>query len=507
MKFFHFTNLALVGAAYLVLIIPFLINGGPIYWGYDSFAYLHGGSTGLEIATSLETRYTHMEKLVPSSAPLAQESVQVQAQSSAIEQMPPLEEDRISSARSPYYATFLAGISSLFGPSAPVHFFALLFAATFVMFLRTVFPGKLPSAAILVFAGLALSMAGFFSAVLLPDILAPMGLLASAILFAYWPKMSWAERIVWFAILVFSLISHSTHLAVAILILPLAMLLAGQMKAHSIWPPTIIVTAAIGVGILGSIMFAMVVERNYGYKPTSFPMIAASIITDGPGRDFLKESCPQSGYVYCDYLYSKASEVDQYLWSLDPEIGVYLLVDRETQDRMSAEQWRFLLDTLRADFWGQFQASFIRAMRQITDNSVNQFAYGQDIQRDLNTLPDWDRNVAANTAFAQKRFPLNITSHASQLIGWISLAGLVLTLVFRSQGTYQSREDIEKLSAFSVLCIIVIIGFVVNAGLTGVASQPQGRYSARIFLLFPILFGACLALLLKQTRTPKIEEG
>lgn len=512
-------TLKLMLSAYVVLLLPLLINGAPIYWP-DTIAYLHGGSTALKTVVGVETRYSELERIEPKTSsdsdPEASASPEVIAEkmpgdlsasdSVSFEAVPAKQpqdvEYRISSARSPYYAVFLTGMSAALGPSGPAYVQALLAAFAIALLLRAVFPDRLPRAAVLIFVGLALSTAGHFSAVLLPDILAPLGLLAIGVLFGYWSWLPRSDRAAWLAILVFSLLSHNTHLAFAILILPLAALLTRILTPQRVLPPATSIAVAIGIGILGNVAFSTMVERQYGYRPASFPMIAASLIVDEPGRAYLERTCPQNGYVYCDHLETKATEVDQYLWSVDPEIGVYMFADRETRDRMSAEQWSFLLDTLHADFSGQFVASLNRAFRQVADNSITQFSYGDG--GTLSALPEPDRSAVMDSAMFRHDFLLFETSRISQYVGWASFVGLVASLSWAMVAVLsrESTPDTRQMRLLVVLSLVAILGFMINAGLTGAASQPQGRYSARVFLLFPILFGVWLAFFWKSHKPP-----
>lgn len=237
-------------------------------------------------------------------------------------------------------------------------------------------------------------------------------------------------------------------------------------------------------------VFVQLVERYYGYKPQSFPMIAASIIVDGPGRAFLEATCPENGYVYCDHLETRATEVDQYLWSDNPVLGVYSRVNRSTKDKMSAQQWSFLIDTLRHDFPGQFQASLSRMFRQVTNNSLGQFFYSDAIKDQLRNLPASDWVEIEQSALFNDRFPLALISRVSQWIGWIALAGVLILLIRRNLQTEIAAKfsmEANTRRALTALTLLVVLGLLINAGLTGAASQPQGRYSARVFLLFPVL--------------------
>lgn len=482
--------------SYIVLMLPLAFNGAPIYW-YDSVAYLHGGGTALSQITGITTKYSNIIKGMsdPQTASPGNHSQPVdegphQTVLEAEQTMPEKTEDyRISSARSPYYAVFLAGVSSVAGLKGPVYLQALMVLLSCAFLLKAVFKDALERPAFFMLCALAMTTAGTFAAVLLPDILAPLGLLSFAVLFAFWFRLSRFEKGYWYAILVIAIVSHMTHLAVTVLLFPFAMLLSRLVSGQRILAPSCLMASAIILGMLGNAIFSSLVERQYGYKPQSFPMIAASIITDGSGRAYLEATCPQNGYVYCDHLDTQAREVDQYLWSRDPELGVYALADRETKDKMSVQQWRLLIDTLQYDFAGQFRASLNRMFHQLRSNSLNQFAYGDDIRSLLLTLPPSDSTPIKDSATFGGTFPFMQIGQVSQWIAWGSLAALLFLLIQTYRKPMQDPPAVERstLTGLIILTLLVLIGFIINAGLTGVASQPQGRYSARLLWLFPVL--------------------
>ena len=503
-------RLILIGiAGYLVLLLPLSFNGSPIYWP-DSIAYLQGGSTALAVATGFETKYSGIEKGRPENtqgtsteAERATTDVSTQAGPQVLNTPSAAQPDyRISTARSPYYAVFLAWTSSVAGVQGPVYVQALLVLLALGLLIKEVFPEKQEQPALLLLFMVTLTSAGIFAAIMLPDVLTPLGLLSVAVLFAFWNSLGQVDKVIWYGLLLASVLSHTTHLAMILFLMPFAMLVSRVCTNQSVMKPAALVISGLVLGILSNIVFVQLVERHYGYKPQSFPMIAASIIVDGPGRAYLEATCPENGYVYCDYLDTKAIEVDQYLWSHDPDFGVYSMVDRQTKDRMSSEQWRFLIDTLHNDFIGQCKASLKRMFRQVTDNSLEQFAYHAGMKNQLlNQLPATDRDIIEQSALFNNRFPLTTVSRLSQWVGWGAVAALLVTL-WRTipYGTRNSKypQDTTR-AALTVLTILILIGFFINAGLTGAASQPQGRYSARVFLLFPVLLSVWMSFLLRTS--------
>lgn len=295
--------------------------------------------------------------------------------------------------------------------------------------------------------------------------------------------------LLWFSLLLISVISHSTHLAVALLLLPLSLTFSKFFNQQTIVRPLLLCMGAIAIAVAGSLFFTQAVKMLYGYKPLPLPMIAASVITDGPGRAFLEENCPAVGYIYCKQINTGAKKVDEFLWSRDEAVGVYLFADAETKRLMSEQQFQFLFDTLRYDASGQILASLAKFKQQLFDNTLSQLTYGNSVRKSLMKLPEPDRSIAEQSGYFRGTFSLEGFGQVAQVIAFaatlISLCAAIVLLLQRSDATSVSGD--ASLRALVTFSFIILSGVLLNAGLTGAASQPQGRYSARVILLLPIL--------------------
>lgn len=472
---------------YLILLLPSYYNGAPLYWP-DSIAYLHGGSSAVSVVTGFETRYVQIERVA--LLPAVSDAVDVTQADVPKTPMPPQDDGyRISSARSPYYSVALVSAATLGGPMFPVHTQAALIVLSLLLALKALFPRDFLRTAVYSTGALSITSAGVFATLLLPDFLAALAILAVGVMFASWTRLTLAEKIFWFLLLSFAVLSHRTHLAVVFLLLPICMLVVKVIFRKVVLGPSLLTAAAIATGILGGIVFSSVVEKNFGYKPHSFPMIAASIIVDGSGLDYLKATCPGNGFVYCADIDTQATEVDQYLWSTDPSVGVYALADGPTQNTMSQQQWSFLAETLKYDFWGQVLSSIKRMVRQICDNSLYQFYYDAQMRDMLSTLPEPDVSLARQSAAYGGEFPFQRLGIMTQYIAWACafLVGICLYITLRARSDHHDKSDKTSVHPLVIVTLVVFCGLLINGGLTGAASQPQGRYSARILWLFPLL--------------------
>jgi hypothetical protein len=375
------------------------------------------------------------------------------------------------------------------GSAAPAVFAALLFLAAGISLLRTVFDGRLVALGLWMLAGAALSSAGVFAALLLPDMLAPLSILSVAVLFAFHDRLSGAGKLFWAALLVIGAVSHSTHLVVALFVLPIGLLLAAWPGRAQVLSPALWCGGALTAALLAGMGFTQAVQALYGYKPLPLPMIAASLITDEPGRSFLEENCPEAGYVFCDQLQTRATETDDFLWSRNPETGVYLFADGETRRAMSEQQFALLLDTLRHDWTGQMAISLGRFWRQLFDNGLGQTSYSDRQRQSIQKLPEPDRSIAVASGLYRgtvsfERF--GQVTHFAALASALAAFATMTASWARGAGRHPTTGD-APLRALTVFTLLIFAGVLANSGLTGAFSQPQGRYAARVALLLPIL--------------------
>lgn len=490
-----FSYVAITAAALAILLAPALINGGPIYW-HDSLSHLHGGSSALNVTTGLETRYSEMERAIlpdPGSAPEKPATARGTGGPSPTSDA----EYMISAARSPYYSVALTFISALGGPLAPVVVQALLVLATGIFLLRAVFRGQLARPALYLLAAASVTTIGIFSTILLPDILAPLGILSAAVLFSFYDRLAGLDKLFWFTVLVVSVISHTSHLAVAALFVPVGIIVAKLTRRDRVIAPAAVVAAGVAVGIFSIFIFSQTIQKVYGYKPRPLPMVAASIIIDGPGLSYLRATCPENGYVYCQHLHTKATSVDQYLWFKNKDIGVFRNADPKSREQMSDQQFQFLLDTLRFDFAGQFSASMRRFLAQLSENSLDHLTYTDRLKLELSSrLPEPDRRRALESAAYRGAFPFAWAGMFAQITAFASLAALLIIVqVVGRQGNSHipGERDDAPMGALVAFTVLVIGGMIANAGITGVASNPQGRYGARVLLLLPLLLAVWAA--------------
>lgn len=494
----------LILAGFIVLLVPVLLNRGPIYW-FDTLAYLHGGGSAIESVFGVETRYHEIQRAASVDvSQLFQQSPENATQSAATtpdtSQSQANADYQISQARSVYYSMVLVSISSIGGSAAPVFAVAALLTFIGVALLRTVFQGRLILPGLWILAATCVSSISVFVALLLPDVLAPLAILSVAMFFAFYNRLSAAAKWGWAALLLVSTVSHSTHFVVAVFLIPIGALLAVLLGRSPAMKPMLWCSGALAITVVAGMGFTQAVQTLYGYKPLPLPMIAASLITDAPGRAFLEKTCPENGYIYCEQLGTQAVETDQFLWSKDPKLGVYQFADTETRRAMSEQQFSFLWDTLRDNWQEQIAISLGRFWKQLFENDLDQTTYNDAQRRSIETLPEPDRSVAVGTGLYRQTLSFEGFGKVAYFVALASAvsAFAILTLLWSSRRQNSTNTEDASLQALTIFALLLLAGVLANSGLTGAFSQPQGRYAARVTVLIPVLAGLLAAWMVRN---------
>lgn len=346
----------------------------------------------------------------------------------------------------------------------------------------------------------ALSLAtplAIYNGMLLADALAGFGILAFLILAASWRvRLARWERVLLVAIVLFSAVSHLTHIVMlvamtALLVLSMAI---ERPPRRRLAGPILIGAVGVAVGLASVMMTSWVVQACFGKPPVLVPLITARFIADGPGRDFIRDGCGGHRFAACAVPYRGWTSSTDFLWSRDPAHGAFLLADAPTRRRMSLEDMAFA----RAVAW----AYPIRTVGLAAWNSLLQIANFKTDILDERCFADpactggqfpetIARRIGASPA-GQGRWPaapLTFIAYAAVIASLAALAVLLPGL---------RRIDRESARLIALWLALLALAMAANAFLGGAISEPQSRYQARIIWLLPLL--ALITLFLRARR-------
>jgi hypothetical protein len=321
------------------------------------------------------------------------------------------------------------------------------------------------------------SAAPWFTALLMPDIFAPVTVLC-LFLIGLAPRgtLSRGER-AWLIVLAsFAIAVHLAHLIIACGCLVVVAALRWRRLPISAAPLVValgwlMVTNWFGNGVVG-------------VSPYGSIFALARLQADGPAARYLQDVCPAAGYRLCAWADQLPEDSDKFLWDPDGpvwahEYGPTLLLD---------EARRVVAGSLRAYPMLAAQAALRNALEQAQMAAVGDTLGPNHLASTV--LPRLQRffppaEAARFAAGLQARGALPAT--AAPFL-WpqraLLLVGLVGTLAVVRLGWPRGQ------AALSGLALIVLAGLAANAFATGALSHPHDRYEARIawlVLLPPLL--------------------
>jgi hypothetical protein len=164
-----------------------------------------------------------------------------------------------------------------------------------------------------------LSSLPFFASFLLPDVFAALAILAAANLLALGNRLNFWERLFWLSLVTAAVVFHPSHLASVVALLGAAIIVWLLTKKISLLG-TMVLGLAVAIGFASEFGFASVVKQVLGVEVSRPPVLTGRLIADGTGSAYLREHCPQAGFVVCKFVDRMSSNSDAFLWG---PIGAY----------------------------------------------------------------------------------------------------------------------------------------------------------------------------------------
>ena len=465
-----------------------LVNGQPLFHP-DSSAYLRGPDFAVVylFGNKFATSWTQKRTLEGNKNPTRHATIEPAAQGESLNS--PFDKI-VLSGRSIYYGAlvYLGHLTSnlwltVFAQAAIFVYLSYTFIVKCLRF----------SIVTLVWADLTILIAtpvSFYISYLMPDVFASFLILATIILVAFWNSLTLRDRMVVSAILLYSTLTHTSHLILLVGLVFVFLCIGLAMNRrdllhNSFRKQVAVLLFFVLCGGLGELAFLYGTRLAIGAYPVRPPFLMARIIADGPGYRFLKQNCSTETYVVCRYIDRLPLTAPAFLWSTDPMEGVFSVADPTTRRALSAEQASFALDVMRFDPIGLSADVARDVTRQFQNIGIDQFflnkeqlewakgklptSYFENLLRSHIGHNDW--------IHGWKRTPVTILYFSAYILPTL---GLVLAWVFwpfvqshTKSGNFPQRQWFYALT-------ITISAIVFNAAICGALSEPLPRYQTRI---------------------------
>ena len=462
-----------------LLLWPLLLNADYIYF-HDTLAYLRYPAQAFRRFFGIELGLSAAVAPPPEAAATAPGAPAAAGGGGAVD-------DTVAAGRSIYYGAMLYAGALLGGLWAGILFqlgcVLLAVHMTLDALLGPERRRRFPAVIALLAVATPLP---FFVCYLMPDVFAGIAILAIANLFALEGALAPWKRLLWLALLAMALLFHTSHTAVALLVLAPAAAVAWAALRKPPWRAAATVGAAIGIGLLGEVVFALTVEAVYGAPPLRPPFLMARLVSDAPGYGYLLANCPGIGLRLCDWLPRLPADTDIFLWSRDPGRGVYGLADAATRRALAGEQAAFVLGVLGHDLPGQIVASLRDFAEQLGRFGLGEFAYDDYLRRTVaDMLPPSERAAFVGSALYRRTFPLGLADTVTR----VAVAAAAAYLLWAAARAVGGRAEPGRAAGGALLAFAVVLigGVVANAAVTGILSTPHDRYQARVIWLIPLL--------------------
>jgi hypothetical protein len=481
--------------AVLASLSVLALNGRPLFY-FDSGAYLAQGS---DILSRVGLAPKAQKDGAPgvSGAPAAGAA-------------PKAEDKTVVASRSATYGLILALVLRFFGPTGFVAVnLMVIWLPTWLLARQIVaqaaadvsggslaLPRPVTLAALMLCLG-ALGSLPFYVAYLMPDIFAPALILIIALITAYGRVLGWRWLALAAAVAGLAVLAHPSHLLIAAIMLPAALLLAPRAKGRRGWVMVALVVLLLGGGLAERAALGLAIEKILHKRVLYMPFLTARLIDDGPGFALLQERCPDPDYPTCA-LYSVLLMSDDparfdapnILFARNPRVASFAILPESEKEAVANAQTGFVMDVL-VTRPGDVLASVARnTLTQLVATRVDM------------TIPT--ESMGGLAAALSPAFPTSLADGG--LVrgdrGWLdSLATFHQAVYALSAAVVAAGLVVPRLlTGFRPFLAMCVIGILANAVVCGAVSEPADRYGARVAFLLPELAGLVLLLLWSRRR-------
>lgn len=319
---------------------------------------------------------------------------------------------------------------------------------------------------------ITLTSATVFAALLMPDLLAGLSLLALAMILPGSQTMSFLEKNFWRSLLLLGSLAHSATLLILASVIATGYLLWRKQLSYL---PALSVLA---LALAGEIVFSAGVYYTVGYPLLRPPFLSARLIDDGPGLAYLKANCASSAFALCDFYRELPAGSDSILWT--GEGKGFISMSPERQRAWSQQDLKFVLAVF-ADRPLETSTAWLKSIgRQLVGYSLD------DVTTPLGStekLPPHIREIYEDSLVASNNFP----SKFWNVLSFPILLFSALLLAFR-------RRDL------AIEVKMVVIGVVADIVICGALSTPHDRYLMRVAWLMPVMALSIMPTLRRKRR-------
>lgn len=331
--------------------------------------------------------------------------------------------------------------------------------------------------------------ASWYTSQIMPDIFTPLVLVIIPLLL-YGRNLNTLKKILLGTLLLFSIITHLSHLVIATLVLLSAVLINWWIKKRQPDYITIPFRKLLFVGafVIGAWIVLPTIHFLYGggfkISKSSHIFYMGHLVDNGTLQNFLNENCDKPEYQWCSLCKHKdelPNNIAEFVWA---ENSVF---HKTGSWQNSEDEYNFIIHKILTQpeyFFPNMGYSVIYGFSQLFRNDIGEgltayndpsAPYGQVSWRFKNELNEYNLSKQNNWGGSQLNFKRINEIHSLLLI--LCCFAILIIISFRS------KIDPGLLLFF----YLILIGIFVNAMVTGGLTNAYERYQCRVIWLLPFL--------------------
>ena len=326
----------------------------------------------------------------------------------------------------------------------------------------------------------AFTAAPWFTALLMPDVLAPVLVLALFLLGFGEARLSLAERLGLGAVVAFGVAAHLSHPPVAAALV--ALVWALRMR----WRPVLACALPLAAGVALLLATNLAAQGRLALAPYGAVFALARLVADGPAARTIAARCPEAGWHLCRWAGHLPTDSDLFLWSEDGPVWAPRSDGAEPGGPISLapEAAGIVAETIAREPFAVLRAAAANTWSQIGMAQVGDTLEPDHLSRQIGRLlvlgfPEAEQRRFAASLQARGLLPAAAAPFLPVQVPVLLLGAAGALLAWRSAA--RARDPVRL---GLVLCVLV--GLAVNAAVTGALSGPHHRYQARIAWLLPL---------------------
>ena len=334
----------------------------------------------------------------------------------------------------------------------------------------------------------------------MPDIFAAVLVIGAALLLFYRDELTRWEKLAVGVIVGVSLSFHGSHPLLMIAMIAVGVPLARLMKAPRSAIKGYVQIAGLGIisALVALFVYAEAIYLYTGDHLRRPPFMMALVISDGPGRTYLRESCAKGApWVICPFSNLPLQNSDQILWSSQPSTGVFNRMNYEDRTLMEKQETEFVVATF-------FHHPIAQAVASLNDwgQQLTEFNVDDPLRRPMAFLLHkyWGKTNLVGLMrgvgpcgqwgeLCEPKVTIDGLEDVDTPIVVISILGLIAALCQRSTllGAIRRRSLpwSDPMSRATAVSLFIAAAVVLNAGICGMIAGPFARYQARVIWLIP----------------------